>query len=172
MEGFYWLLLQTLPLLTACAAVFFILGWRWRGQTPGLPTQTEPPEQIDTADMEATAARKERDTARALEAEVRSALANTQTELQEALDRQTQLQKEVLRLSDEQKETQQRLQTTQNELEQARTQAQTLSEAATTSTSASEADKKPRSSRSPKGSAASKGKSTKPKAKKAAPKKK
>ncbi|SKB06881.1 hypothetical protein SAMN02745166_04573 [Prosthecobacter debontii] len=170
MEGFYWLLLQTLPLLTACAAVFFILGWRWRGQTPGLPTPAEPTEQIDTADMEAAAARKERDTARALEAEVRSALANTQTELQEALDRQTQLQKEVLRLSDEQKETQQRLQTTQSELEQAR--AHPPSEAATTSVPASEADKKTRSSRNPKGSASSKGKSTKPKAKKAAPRKK
>ena len=99
MEGFLWLLLQTLPLLTAATVVFFILGWRWRGHLGqrDLHAQTR---QTDAENMDAHSARQERDTSRALEEKLREKLTATQGELQEANDRQTQLQKEILRLSD------------------------------------------------------------------------
>lgn len=100
MEGFLWLLLQILPLLTAAAMVFFILGWRWRGQDSRKENQARF-EKTDTENVVAESARQERDTARASEEKVRLLLIQSQTEQQEAQDRQTQLQKEILRLSDE-----------------------------------------------------------------------
>lgn len=100
MEGFLWLLLQTLPLITAAAVLFFILGWRWRGHHSQRDLQIQD-RQIDAENIEAQTARQERDAARALEEKLRLKLTETQAELQESNDRQVQLQKEILRLSDE-----------------------------------------------------------------------
>ncbi|MEN3943280.1 hypothetical protein WJU23_18415 [Prosthecobacter sp. SYSU 5D2] len=100
MEGFLWLLLQTLPLITAAAVLFFILGWRWRGHHSQRDHRAQD-RQIDAENIEAQTARQERDAARALEEKLRQKLTETQAELQESNDRQSQLQKEILRLSDE-----------------------------------------------------------------------
>lgn len=103
MEGYLWLLLQTLPLIAVAALVFFFLGWRWRGRD--LTRQAcAPAQKLDPEDDAARSLREERDTARNLEEKLRLKLTETQAELQEANDRQTQLQKEILRLSDQLRE--------------------------------------------------------------------
>jgi hypothetical protein len=100
MEGFLWLLLQTLPLITATAVLFFILGWRWQGHhsQQALHVQSQ---QLDAENIQAQTARQERDAARALEEKLRHKLTEIQAGLQESTDRESQLQKEILRLSDE-----------------------------------------------------------------------
>lgn len=105
MDGFLWLILQTLPLITASAVIFFILGSRWRRQDIQRDLQAQS-QKTDAESAEAQTAREERDIAKALEEKLRLKLAETQAELQESNDRQTQLQKEILRLSDELKTAQ------------------------------------------------------------------
>lgn len=106
MDGFLWLLLQTLPLLTAAAVVFFILGWRWRSQDN---RQKNPAliEKTGHDDVSTDSLLQERDAARASEEKIRLLLVQSQAEQHEAQDRQTQLQKEILRLSDELKQAKQ-----------------------------------------------------------------
>lgn len=103
MEGYLWLLLQTLPLIAVAALVFFLLGWRWRGRDIARQQQDHC-QKLDEGDTAARSLREERDTARDLEEKLRLKLTETQAELQEANDRQTQLQKEILRLSDQLRE--------------------------------------------------------------------
>lgn len=100
MEGIFWLLLQTLPLLTAAAFIFFILGWRWRGQKSQQGTQIQT-QQIDAENIAAELARQERDSARNQAEKLQQTLTQTQAELKESLDRQIFFQKEILRLSDD-----------------------------------------------------------------------
>ena len=100
MEGFLWLLLQMVLLLTAAAVVFFVLGWRWRGQNVDRRLR-EISQSTERAELDAVEAEMQRDSSRALEEKLRLTLNQTQSELQEAHDRQTQLQREVLRLADE-----------------------------------------------------------------------
>ena len=106
MEGYLWLLLQTLPLLTAAAVVFFILGWRWSAQDNRLKTQNQS-QLTDNENFAAETARRERDEIKNLEEKVRQTLTQTQAELKESQDQQTLLQKEVLRLADALKQAQQ-----------------------------------------------------------------
>lgn len=106
MEGYLWLLLQTLPLLAAAAVVFFILGWRWRAQDSRRETQAQS-QLLDAENIAAESARKERNETKNLEEKVRQTLAQTQAELKESQDQHSLLQKEVLRLSDELKQAQQ-----------------------------------------------------------------
>ncbi|MES2739101.1 MAG: hypothetical protein V4672_22500 [Verrucomicrobiota bacterium] len=106
MEGYLWLLLQTLPLLAAAAVVFFILGWRWRAQDSRRETQAQS-QLLDAENIAAESARKERDETKNLEEKLRQTLAQNQAELKESQDQHSLLQKEVLRLSDELKQAQQ-----------------------------------------------------------------
>lgn len=108
MEGYLWLLLQTLPLLTAAAVVFFILGWRWSAQDNRLATQNQS-KLTDNENIAAETARRERDEIKNLEEKVRQTLTQTQAELKESQDQQTLLQKEVLRLADALKQAQQNI---------------------------------------------------------------
>lgn len=103
MEGFLWLLLQTLPLLAAAAFVFFVLGWRWRGQS-GQTQQQKEDQKLDDQDIQTESVKKELMAVREIEEKLRQKLSDTQTELQESQARETQLQKEILRLSDELKQ--------------------------------------------------------------------
>lgn len=96
MSGFLWLVTEMLLLLTAAAALFFSLGWRWRGsraraQASGLEKR------LDEEAVAARLAREERDAARAAPPDT-SAL---EAELQEAQARQMALERELLRLRDE-----------------------------------------------------------------------
>lgn len=86
MEGHLWLLLQILPLLAAAAAVFFGLGWFWRGCLP--PATPTPP--ISPAES----------------AETQKKLIQAEAALLEAQGSQNLLQKEMLRLADMLKEAQ------------------------------------------------------------------
>ncbi|MBB5040428.1 hypothetical protein [Prosthecobacter dejongeii] len=108
MEGYLWLLLQTLPLITAAAVVFFILGWRWSTQDNRLKTQNLS-QLTGNENVAAETARRERDETKNLEEKVRQTLAQTQAELKESQDQQTLLQKEVLRLADALKQAQQNI---------------------------------------------------------------
>lgn len=101
MDGFLWLLLQTLPLLTLVAILFFILGWRSRGAPRTHPSATASRPVEDTLDALLQETRAERDQALEKEARWRDQLAATQSELAECSMRESQLQKEILRLSDE-----------------------------------------------------------------------
>lgn len=100
MEGYLWLLLQTLPLLTAVAFVFFILGWRWRGQNSQDQLQKQD-QKLDSQDIQTEGARQELHASREIEEKLREKLADSQNEIKETQAREVQLQKEILRLSDE-----------------------------------------------------------------------
>ncbi len=105
MEGFLWLLLQILPLLTAAAFVFFILGWRWRRQN-GLSEYNSQDQKIDAQDILTQTAKRQLNAAHEVEEKLRQKLAAIQIELQESQARESQLQKEILRLADELKDSQ------------------------------------------------------------------
>lgn len=96
MSGFLWLILEMLLLLTAAAALFFGLGWRWRGQrvrahVSGLEKR------LDEEAVAARLAREERDAARSAQPVTQ----RLEAELQEAQARQLALERELLRLRDE-----------------------------------------------------------------------
>lgn len=91
MDGFLWLVSQMALLLTAAAAVFFVLGWRWRGRcaggekqaaAPGSPA-VEPAVSSPSAEPEHAA-------------DVR-----LQAELQEASDHRRNLERELIRVHEE-----------------------------------------------------------------------
>lgn len=94
MEGHLWLLLQVLPLLAAAAAVFFGLGWFWRGCLP--PSTPTPP------------------ASPAENAEIQKKLIQAEAALLEAQGSQNLLQKEMLRLADTLKEAQAQTQTAES----------------------------------------------------------
>ena len=96
MSGFLWLILEMLLLLTAAAAVFFSLGWRWRGQrVRELITGLE--KRLDEEAVATRIAREERDAARSAQPDPQ----RLEAELQEAQARQLALERELLRLRDE-----------------------------------------------------------------------
>ncbi len=96
MSGFLWLVTEMLLLLTAAAAIFFSLGWRWRGQrarahVSGLEKR------LDEEAVAARLAREQRDCVRDAQPDTRA----LEAELQEAQARQLALERELLRLRDE-----------------------------------------------------------------------
>ena len=97
MSGFLWLITEMLLLLTAAAAVFFSLGWRWRGRRALLQLSSLE-QRLDEETEAARQARIELGTARNLAAQPDTA--RLQTELNEAHARQRLLERELLRLSD------------------------------------------------------------------------
>ncbi len=105
MSGFLWLITQMLVLLTAAAAVFFLLGWRWRGRRARVQVTTLE-KRIDDEAAAARLAREERDAVRDLQPE-NGAL---ERELQEAQARQLSLERELLRLRDEKHDVARQLQ--------------------------------------------------------------
>lgn len=104
MDGSLWLLLQTLPLLAASAAVFFFLGWYSKGRanssTLGLAALSHAPQPEDQRSKPAAALANVPSSTRESDRPTESLIA----ELKEAHARQTQLQKEILRLADALKE--------------------------------------------------------------------
>jgi predicted flap endonuclease-1-like 5' DNA nuclease len=92
MDGFLWLVSQMTLLLTAAAAVFFVLGWRWRGRSAGPVTQVpgpgaqevEPPPSLEKGPLPAAAPD-----------------ARLQTDLQEANDHRCNLERELIRVHEE-----------------------------------------------------------------------
>lgn len=100
MDGSLWLLLQTLPLLAASAAVFFFLGWYSKGRanssTLGLAALSHAPQPEDQRSKPAAALANVPSSTRECDQPTESLM----DELKEAQARQTQLQKEILRLAD------------------------------------------------------------------------
>src|SRR4051812_36926405 len=104
MQGFLWLVLQMLLLLTAAAVIFFWLGWRWRAHAANARV-ADLNAQIDAEAREAEAARKDRDAILAAVDELKNAKLREAADLQEAQDRQRGLEREIVRLADTLKAT-------------------------------------------------------------------
>lgn len=99
MEAFLWLLTQMLLPLTAVAAVFLTLGWRW-GQAKGSAPLPALQQRLDAEDQASAALRLELEELRAAELSLREARTRLQQELSESQEREAHLQKEILRLTD------------------------------------------------------------------------
>lgn len=99
MDAFLWMLTQMLALLTAAAAVFLTLGWRW-GRARGGQALQALSQRVDAEDQDAATLRRELEALRAAEAALREARARLDQELAESQQREARLQKEVLRLND------------------------------------------------------------------------
>lgn len=92
MDGFLWLVSQMALLLTAAAAVFFLLGWRWRGRTAGRVTQVPDP---------ASPAVEPAQSLEAAHAPAAAPDARLQADLQEANDHRRNLERELIRVHEE-----------------------------------------------------------------------
>jgi predicted flap endonuclease-1-like 5' DNA nuclease len=92
MDGFLWLVSQMALLLTAAAAVFFLLGWRWRGRIAGPVTQAPDP---------ASAAIEPTQSVETGHAPAESPDARLQADLQEANDHRRNLERELIRVHEE-----------------------------------------------------------------------
>ncbi len=100
MEGFLWLITQMALLLTAAAAVFLWLGWRWRG----LDARREAQAFHARIDAESSAARtafEERDAAKSSDEMLRAMQLKIETDLQEANDHRRNLERELIRVHDD-----------------------------------------------------------------------
>lgn len=100
MEGFLWLITQMALLLTAAAAVFFWLGWRWRS----VDAQSEARAFHARIDAESTATRtafEERDATKSNDEMLRATQSKIETDLQEANDHRRNLERELIRVHDD-----------------------------------------------------------------------
>ena len=95
MNGFLWLLIEMLGLLTLAALVFFAFGWQWRGLR-ARRAEAALERRVDDESRIASLARQERDAALAAS----TTLETLTLELRESQDRQLSLQRELLRLRD------------------------------------------------------------------------
>lgn len=100
MEGFLWLITQMALLLTAAAAVFFWLGWRWRGQNAERQEQ-ELNTRIDAETSVARAAQEERDAARSNDHLHQATETKLEADLLEANDHRRNLERELIRVHDD-----------------------------------------------------------------------
>jgi len=102
MEGFLWLLTQMALLLTAAAAVFLILGWRWRGHDM-LKRLRAIEQALERETAETRQLYSQRDSALADAEKVRAAQVRLEADLQEANDHRRNLERELIRVHEEHK---------------------------------------------------------------------
>jgi predicted flap endonuclease-1-like 5' DNA nuclease len=100
MEGFLWLLLQMALLLLAAAVVFFILGWRWRGQNAKRKIASLDA-RIDADSVALNVAQDQRDAALSHDQMLRTKQTKIESDLQEANDHRRNLERELIRVHDE-----------------------------------------------------------------------
>jgi predicted flap endonuclease-1-like 5' DNA nuclease len=100
MQGFLWLLLQMALLLLAAAGVFFMLGWRWRGQNATRDIQALNA-RIDAESATLKTVQDQRDAALSEDQILRSTQTKIQADLQEANDHRRNLERELIRVHDD-----------------------------------------------------------------------
>jgi predicted flap endonuclease-1-like 5' DNA nuclease len=100
MEGFLWLITQMALLLTAAAAVFLWLGWRWRGLDARHESQAFHA-RIDAETASARTAIEERDAAKSNDEMLRATQLKIESDLQEANDHRRNLERELIRVHDD-----------------------------------------------------------------------
>jgi predicted flap endonuclease-1-like 5' DNA nuclease len=129
MEGFLWLLLQMALLLLAAAVVFFLLGWRWRGQNATRDIQALNA-RIDADSTEFKTLRDQRDAALSNDQMLRTTQLKIEADLQEANDHRRNLERELIRchddLKDAKRDAQQRAEDLVSALSQNSTRQQQL----------------------------------------------
>ena len=129
MEGFLWLLLQMALLLLAAAVVFFLLGWRWRGQNATRDIQALNA-RIDADSTEFKTLQDQRDAALSNDQMLRTTQLKIEADLQEANDHRRNLERELIRchddLKDAKRDAQQRAEDLVSALSQNSTRQQQL----------------------------------------------
>lgn len=100
MEGFLWLLIQMALLLLAAAVVFFMLGWRWRGQNAKREIAFLDA-RIDADSAALNVAQNQRDAALSHDQMLRAIQTKMEADLREANDHRRNLERELIRVHDE-----------------------------------------------------------------------
>jgi predicted flap endonuclease-1-like 5' DNA nuclease/archaellum component FlaC len=100
MDGFLWLLLQMTLLLLAAAVVFFMLGWRWRGQNAKREVAALDA-RIDAESALLKAAQDQRDAALSNDQMLRATQTKIESDLQEANDHRRNLERDLIRVHEE-----------------------------------------------------------------------
>jgi len=100
MDGFLWLLLQMALLLLAAAVVFFMLGWRWRGQNAKREIASLDA-RIDADSAALNVAQDQRDAALSHDQMLRATHTKIESDLQEANDHRRNLERELIRVHDD-----------------------------------------------------------------------
>ncbi len=125
MEGFLWLLIQMALLLLAAAVVFFLLGWRWRGQNATRDIQALNA-RIDADSTEHRTLQDQRDAAISNDQMLRATQLKIEADLQEANDHRRNLERELIRGHDDLKDAKRDAQQRAEDLAAALSQNSTL----------------------------------------------